>query len=122
METLKLQPLLDEIAARMAATSERGQVATYIPELAKIDPARFGIAVALPSGYEAQIRPRSGLAAKHGVTVLNSPGTIDADYTNEIFISAWLRNPPGSASLTIKTLPLTTGTPKPIKRFVCIAK
>lgn len=50
METLKLQPLLDEIAARMAATPERGRVASYIPELAKIDPARFGIAVALPSG------------------------------------------------------------------------
>lgn len=43
-----------------------------------------GIAIALPSGYEAQIRPRSGLAAKHGVTVLNSPGTIDADYRGEI--------------------------------------
>jgi len=43
-----------------------------------------GIAVALPQGYEAQVRPRSGLAAKHGVTVLNSPGTIDADYRGEI--------------------------------------
>jgi dUTP pyrophosphatase len=45
---------------------------------------RTGIAIALPQGYEAQIRPRSGLAAKHGVTVLNSPGTIDADYRGEI--------------------------------------
>lgn len=43
-----------------------------------------GIAIALPAGYEAQIRPRSGLALKHGVTVLNSPGTIDADYRGEI--------------------------------------
>jgi dUTP pyrophosphatase len=43
-----------------------------------------GFAIALPSGYEAQIRPRSGLALKHGVTVLNSPGTIDADYRGEI--------------------------------------
>jgi len=43
-----------------------------------------GIAIALPSGYEAQVRPRSGLAAKHGVTVANSPGTIDADYRGEI--------------------------------------
>jgi dUTP pyrophosphatase len=43
-----------------------------------------GIAVALPSGLEAQVRPRSGLAAKHGVTVLNSPGTIDADYRGEV--------------------------------------
>ena len=41
-------------------------------------------AVALPQGYEAQVRPRSGLAAKHGVTVLNSPGTVDADYRGEI--------------------------------------
>jgi dUTP pyrophosphatase len=43
-----------------------------------------GLTIALPPGYEAQIRPRSGLAAKHGVTVLNSPGTIDADYRGEI--------------------------------------
>ncbi len=45
-----------------------------------------GIALALPQGYEAQIRPRSGLALKHGVTVLNSPGTIDADYRGEVQI------------------------------------
>jgi dUTP pyrophosphatase len=43
-----------------------------------------GIAVALPEGYEAQVRPRSGLAVRHGLTVLNSPGTIDADYRGEI--------------------------------------
>jgi dUTP pyrophosphatase len=43
-----------------------------------------GIAIALPAGLEAQVRPRSGLAAKHGVTVLNSPGTVDADYRGEI--------------------------------------
>ena len=43
-----------------------------------------GLAFALPEGHEAQIRPRSGLALKHGVTVLNSPGTIDADYRGEI--------------------------------------
>jgi len=43
-----------------------------------------GLTIALPSGYEAQIRPRSGLAAKHGVTVLNAPGTVDADYRGEI--------------------------------------
>ena len=43
-----------------------------------------GLAIALPSGFEAQVRPRSGLAAKHGVTVLNSPGTVDADYRGEI--------------------------------------
>ncbi|XSG81551.1 MAG: dUTP diphosphatase [Methyloligella sp. ZOD6] len=43
-----------------------------------------GLQIALPQGYEAQIRPRSGLAFKHGVTVLNSPGTIDADYRGEV--------------------------------------
>lgn len=43
-----------------------------------------GLAIALPAGYEAQVRPRSGLAIKNGVTVLNSPGTIDADYRGEI--------------------------------------
>lgn len=43
-----------------------------------------GLAMALPSGFEAQVRPRSGLALNHGVTVLNSPGTIDADYRGEV--------------------------------------
>ena len=43
-----------------------------------------GLAIALPEGYEAQVRPRSGLAAKNGITVLNSPGTIDADYRGEV--------------------------------------
>ena len=43
-----------------------------------------GLAIALPEGYEAQVRPRSGLAWKHGVTVLNAPGTIDADYRGEV--------------------------------------
>ena len=43
-----------------------------------------GLYLALPAGYEAQVRPRSGLALKHGVTVLNTPGTIDADYRGEV--------------------------------------
>lgn len=43
-----------------------------------------GLAIALPDGYEAQVRPRSGLAAKHGLTVANAPGTIDADYRGEV--------------------------------------
>ena len=43
-----------------------------------------GLSLALPSGYEGQVRPRSGLALKHGVTVLNSPGTVDADYRGEV--------------------------------------
>ena len=45
-----------------------------------------GLAVALPQGYEGQIRPRSGLALKYGVTVLNSPGTVDADYRGEVMV------------------------------------
>ena len=45
---------------------------------------KTGLFIALPIGYEAQVRPRSGLAAKNGITVLNSPGTIDADYRGEI--------------------------------------
>lgn len=43
-----------------------------------------GLSIALPPGFEAQVRPRSGLAIKHGITVLNSPGTVDADYRGEI--------------------------------------
>jgi dUTP pyrophosphatase len=43
-----------------------------------------GVAIALPEGYEAQVRPRSGLALKHGLTLLNTPGTVDADYRGEI--------------------------------------
>ena len=46
-----------------------------------------GFAMALPEGFEAQVRPRSGLASKHGLTVVNSPGTIDADYRGEVKIA-----------------------------------
>jgi dUTP pyrophosphatase len=56
-----------------------------------------GLTIALPPGYEAQVRPRSGLAAKHAVTVLNAPGTIDADYRGEIGV---LLTNPGAAPLT----------------------
>jgi dUTP pyrophosphatase len=45
-----------------------------------------GLSIALPPGFEAQVRPRSGLAARHGVTVLNTPGTVDADYRGEICV------------------------------------
>jgi dUTP pyrophosphatase len=58
-----------------------------------------GLTIALPLGYEAQIRPRSGLAAKHGVTVLNAPGTVDADYRGEIGV---LLINHGDAPLTIR--------------------
>lgn len=57
-----------------------------------IDPGRSalvptGLAMALPAGFEAQIRPRSGLAVRHGVTILNAPGTIDADYRGEVKVA-----------------------------------
>ena len=45
-----------------------------------------GLHIALPAGFEAQVRPRSGLALRHGITVLNSPGTIDADYRGEVMV------------------------------------
>ena len=57
-----------------------------------------GIAIALPEGFEAQVRPRSGLAVRHGLTVLNTPGTIDADYRGEIQV---LLINLGSAAVTI---------------------
>lgn len=64
-----------------AATPE-GETWTLAPGERRLVPT--GLVMALPEGFEAQIRPRSGLAFKHGVTVLNSPGTIDADYRGEV--------------------------------------
>ena len=60
-----------------------------VPEPVELEPGAFtlvpcGFAMALPRGFEAQVRPRSGLAVKHGVTVLNAPGTIDSDYRGEV--------------------------------------
>jgi len=58
-----------------------------------------GLKIALPTGYEAQVRPRSGLAYKHGITVLNSPGTIDADYRGDVGVILISH---GSESFTIE--------------------
>jgi dUTP pyrophosphatase len=58
-----------------------------------------GLSIALPDGFEAQVRPRSGLAAKHGITVLNAPGTIDADYRGEVAV---LLINHGKAAFTIR--------------------
>jgi dUTP pyrophosphatase len=55
---------------------------TLTPSARQLIPT--GLSIALPAGYEAQVRPRSGLALKHGITVLNAPGTIDADYRGEV--------------------------------------
>jgi dUTP pyrophosphatase len=68
---LDLLAAVPEIAPLILAPGQRALVPT-------------GLTIALPPGYEAQVRPRSGLAFKHGVTVLNAPGTIDADYRGEI--------------------------------------
>lgn len=62
-----------------------------IPESITLQPLErrlipTGLHIALPEGYEAQVRPRSGLALKHGITVLNSPGTIDSDYRGELMV------------------------------------
>lgn len=75
---------------KMATAEAAGfDVAAAVDGPTEIEPGRFalipcGFAMALPQGFEAQVRPRSGLAAKHGITVLNSPGTIDADYRGEV--------------------------------------
>ena len=66
-----------------AATKEDTKI-IIPPRKAEMIPT--GIAISVPLGYEAQIRPRSGLAAKNGITVLNSPGTIDSDYRGEILV------------------------------------
>jgi dUTP pyrophosphatase len=70
---LDLVAALDETVPAVLAPGARALVPT-------------GIAIALPDGFEAQVRPRSGLAARHGVTVLNTPGTIDADYRGEVMV------------------------------------
>jgi dUTP pyrophosphatase len=67
----------------MAAVPEDEQITLKKGERALVP---TGIALQLPIGYEAQVRPRSGLAHKHGITVLNAPGTIDADYRGEIMV------------------------------------
>ena len=67
----------------LAAVPETGPVILAPGQSAMIP---TGLALALPPGFEAQVRPRSGLAAKHAVTVLNSPGTIDADYRGEVAV------------------------------------
>tara|TARA_B000000477_G_scaffold84767_1_gene71805 strand:- start:1712 stop:2182 length:471 start_codon:yes stop_codon:yes gene_type:complete len=72
----------------LLAAIEENKSIIILPGRAEMVPT--GIAIALPSGFEAQIRPRSGLAAKNGITILNSPGTIDSDYRGEI--SAMLIN------------------------------
>ena len=83
-EDLPLPRYMSEHAAGMDVVAAIEQDAVLAPGDIKLVPA--GFTMALPPGYEAQIRPRSGLALKHGVTVANAPGTIDADYRGEVGI------------------------------------
>lgn len=79
------QPLPAYATAQSAGMDLRADISepfTLKPLQRRLVPT--GLYIALPEGYEAQVRPRSGLALKHGLTVLNSPGTIDADYRGEI--------------------------------------
>ena len=81
-ESLDLPAYETELAAGMDLAAAIAENMTIAPGARALVPT--GLAIALPEGYEAQIRPRSGLAARNGLTVLNAPGTIDADYRGEI--------------------------------------
>jgi dUTP pyrophosphatase len=79
---MELPSYATEHAAGLDLMAALSEPVTIAPGQRALIPT--GIAIALPVGFEAQVRPRSGLAAKYGVTILNSPGTIDADYRGEI--------------------------------------
>ena len=83
-EGLALPAYQSELAAGLDLLAAVPEGAPIILAPGKYALVPTGISMALPPGYEAQVRPRSGLAAKHGVTVLNAPGTVDADYRGEI--------------------------------------
>lgn len=86
----KLPHALDLPLPRYASEQAAGMdLFAAVEESVKLRPGEYkliptGIALAIPPGYEGQIRPRSGLALNHGITLLNSPGTIDADYRGEV--------------------------------------
>lgn len=83
-EGLPLPAYMTEHAAGADLCAAVHEALTLLPGARALVPA--GFAIALPEGYEAQIRPRSGLALKHGVTCLNTPGTIDADYRGPVCV------------------------------------
>jgi dUTP pyrophosphatase len=83
-EDLPLPCYMTQQAAGMDLAAAVGTDVTIPPGERALIPT--GVVVALPEGYEAEIRPRSGLALRHGVTLLNAPGTIDADYRGEVGI------------------------------------
>ena len=81
-EDLPLPRYMSDGASGMDLYAAVEENLTLAPGEVRLIPT--GIHIAVPRGYEAQVRPRSGLALKHGVTVLNSPGTVDSDYRNEV--------------------------------------
>jgi dUTP pyrophosphatase len=81
-EDLPLPSYMTEQAAGMDLFAAVAEDAAILPGERRLVPT--GVVVALPEGYEAEVRPRSGLALKHGVTIVNTPGTIDADYRGEV--------------------------------------
>jgi len=95
VKIMRLRPESDSdipLPRYMTAHSAGMDVCAANPDDQVLEPGKItliptGFAMALPEGYEAQIRPRSGLAIKHGISLINSPGTIDADYRGEIKIA-----------------------------------
>ncbi len=83
-QDLTLPAYYSEFAAGMDVCAGSMEPVTINPGEIRLIPT--GFAVAIPAGYELQVRPRSGLAIKHGITVVNAPGTIDADYRGEVGI------------------------------------
>lgn len=83
-EGLPLPAYMSEHAAGADLCAAISEELTLLPGARALVPT--GFAIALPDGYEAQVRPRSGLALRHGVTCLNSPGTIDADYRGPVCV------------------------------------
>ena len=83
-EGLALPAYQSELAAGLDLLAAVPEGAPIILAPGKYALVPTGLSIALPAGFEAQVRPRSGLAAKHGITVLNAPGTVDADYRGEI--------------------------------------
>jgi dUTP pyrophosphatase len=79
------------LPARMTEHAAGFDLCAAVTETVTLAPGEIrliacGFSMAIPEGYEAQVRPRSGLASKHGLTMINAPGTIDADYRGEVFV------------------------------------
>lgn len=95
LEIIRMRPEKDAdlpLPRYMTAQAAGMDICAGVDEDLTLSPGQFrlvptGFAMALPEGFEAQVRPRSGLAATHGIGIINSPGTIDADYRGEILIA-----------------------------------